>query len=147
MLLHPALEGPGEKVATDLRIARGESVTIPLPSGVDIVRLEMSGGNVAGLPAGVVVGRVRVDDGAPREVRTGDIADWGARRREHFLSADNPQPLEPAGPVFGRGREAFLSGAGLVRIEANGGRSLTIEAMPGIGDDGRLLVASVEVRR
>jgi hypothetical protein len=148
VLLHPALESRREVIASDLRIVAGGSVSIPLPAGVDVVRLEISGGNVAGLGGGVAIGRVMVEPGGEsRDLHIGDVADWGARRREHFLAADNRQPLEPAGPVFGRGREAFLSGAGIVRIDANEGRTLTIEALPTIGEDGRLLVAVVEVQR
>jgi hypothetical protein len=148
VMLHPALEPARENVATDLRIARGDSVSVALPAGSKRVRISISGGNVAALKGGAVIGLARLEPGGEsRELRIGDFADWGARRRAHFLSADNPRPLEPAGPVLGSGREAFLSGAGVVRLDVSGARRLTIEALPSIGDEGRLLVARVEVER
>lgn len=148
VLLHPAVQPRGERVASDLRLTSGQSVSIELPSGVTAVRLELSGGNVAGLGRGASVGRVLLEpSGEVRELRIGDFADWGVGRRQHFLSANNPRPLVPTGAIFDEGREAFRSGGGLVRFEVSAPTRLTIEALPAIGEKGRLTIESVEVER
>lgn len=147
-LLHP-LAGPAfDVVAADVRLAAGESAVIELPPGSGVVRVKLSGGNVVGLEGGVVVGIVRAEPGGgTRELRIGDFADWGAGRAEHWLSADNPRPLAPAGAVLEDGRNAFLSGTGVVTLDARGAMRLTVEALPPLGERGRLLIESVEVER
>lgn len=145
VVVHPGLEPERPAIASDLRIPAGEAVTIPLPEETRAVRLEVSGGNIAGLHRGVVIAVVRAEPGGEaRELRVGDFADWGVARREHFLAANNPRVPVPAGPVLGSGRTAFLSGAGVARFETSGAQRLTIEVPPSIGQSARLLVAVVE---
>jgi hypothetical protein len=148
VLLHPASRPAHAVIAADVRVPAGQSAVIDLPAGAGVVRLKLSGGNVVGLKGGTVVGIVRAEpSGLTHELRIGDFADWGAGRDEHWLSADNPRPLVTGGAILQEGRNAFLSGTGIVTLQAAGASRLTIEALPALGERGRLLVDAVEVER
>lgn len=148
ILLHPVFAPAGDVLADDVRLAAGESVTLDLPAGARGLRIRVAGGNVAGLDAGVVVGVAHVQPGNESlELRIGDFADWGSNRREHFLSANNPRPMYPAGRANETGRQAFLSGTGVVRMRVENPSRVTIEALPSIGANGRLLIEAVEVEQ
>ncbi len=148
VLLHPSLNPSAEVIATDVRLSAGETVTLDLPRDVGLLRLRIAGGNVAGLEGGTVVGVARIEPGGGTlALRIGDFADWGSNRRAHFLSAENPRSAVPAGVIHESGRDAFLSGAGLVRVKAAGAERLTIEAFPSIGETGLLMIETVEVEK
>jgi hypothetical protein len=136
-----------QRVASDVRLLSGQSASFELPEGVEGIRLSLSGGNVAGLEPGTVLGTAIVEPGGVRhELRVGDFSDWGVARSAHYLSSDNSRLWSPGGVVIDRGRNAFRTGTGRVRIPGSAD-TLRIEASEALGNSGRLTVESVEVER
>jgi hypothetical protein len=109
-----------------------------------------SGANLTAIKTGTVVGSVDVIDdvghGWRRDLRIGEIADWGAFRREvRFLSA-NVLPGDPAGPWVGYGERAFPVGSG--RIKVGTSRPIAIVQVTASRDlppDARLHVERLEL--
>ena len=132
-------------------IRRGESVAMVVPGRTDEVRVVLSGGNIASLPAGVELGWLEVVDRQGMAFRTplrvGDFADWGAGRRQHHFTSRGVSSRHPAGRIDGFVREAFLSGAGEIRVRKKDISAVQVTGGEALGARGRLNVESVEARR
>ena len=112
-LLAPAAEHTAQSI---IAIPPGESLTLEVPREAGTVVL--SGANVADLPRGTAIGTID-PGGVP--VRIGDVSDWGAMRREHVHRSRNGVPRDPAGRLRGYGYNAWVDGAGRVRLPPHGG--------------------------
>jgi hypothetical protein len=101
-------------------LGRGQSVSIDAPPHKHAVAITASGANAASMPEGRVMGSVevlgRTGDIIRRQIRIGDIADFGFMRREHFFASRNPPPRHPIDDVKGYGQAAWLHTAGWMVI-------------------------------
>ena len=105
LLLRPQTQTPPRETL-NMALRADESVNVEIPP--DGRALIVSGANVARLRKGTVVGRI--EPGA-RVLRIGDVADWGAFRREQSWRARNPLPESAAGLLRGYGQNAWFDGA------------------------------------
>lgn len=136
LLLRPPVEAaPREPMNMALR--PGESVVIAVEPGARAVIL--SGANMGRLKKGTVVGRI---DPGGRVVRIGDIADWGALRREHSWNARNTLPRDPAGRLRGYGQNAWFDGAGRIVLSVGTYRVTADASLPA---QARLQIDSIEM--
>jgi hypothetical protein len=101
-------------------LERGQSVSIDAPPHKHATAITASGANAARFGKGILMGTVdiegRTGDVLRREIRIGDIADFGFMRREHFFTSRNPPPLRPINDVIGYGQAAWLHTAGWMVI-------------------------------
>lgn len=100
----------------------GDSYTVPLSNPARELDLVLSGADVAALAAGTKAGWIDLvaadGSGRSREVVIGDLADWGAWRREQIFSTHNPLLRAHGGEITGIGRSAVLRGSGRIRVES-----------------------------
>ena len=101
-------------------LERGQSVSIDAPDRKHAVGITASGANAARFRKGTLMGTVEVVGRTGRivrkEIRIGDIADFGFMRREHFFASRNPPPVHPINDVIGYGQSAWLHTAGWMVI-------------------------------
>jgi len=120
-----------------------ESLEIPVDAKRGVV-VTMSGMNVARMRGGRRVAAIDAGN-VRREVRIGDVADFGFLRSDQWFRARNPLPRVPLDDIRGYGITAFLYGAGRLQID---GRvtSLRITAAPDLPSNAAIEVESVEAR-
>ena len=96
------------------------SVSFDVPPGARTVIVTASGANASRLWPGTVLGRIEVTGRnghvVARDIRIGDVADFGFMRREQFLHAHNPLPRVPTDRIFGTGATSWMWGGGRVRV-------------------------------
>ena len=101
-------------------LERRQSVSIDAPDRKHAVGITASGANAARFRKGTLMGTVEVVGRTGRivrkEIRIGDIADFGFMRREHFFASRNPPPVHPINDVIGYGQSAWLHTAGWMVI-------------------------------
>lgn len=121
----------------------GQSVSIDVPEAYTTV-LIASAANASRLRAGRVVGWVEAG-GVRREIRIGDIADFGFMRREHFFASRNSPPRHPIDDIQGYGATAWLHTAGRISIVAPKRiDALRVVAAPDLPPETRLQIEAVE---
>jgi len=123
-----------------IALAANQSYTIELPVETKLAVVAVSGANVSSLTPGTIVGRVN-----DRDLRIGDIADFGFMRREHFHTSRNALPHDPVWDFRGYGQAAWLYGAGRITIDHPPG-ALRVTAAPALPAAARLEIESVETR-
>jgi hypothetical protein len=123
-----------------IALAANQSYTIALPPETKSATVALSGANVSSLRAGTLVGRVN-----DREVRIGDIADFGFMRREHFHASRNNLPRRPVWDFRDYGQFAWLYGAGRITID-HPPSALRVTAAPTLPPAARLEIESIETR-
>lgn len=123
-----------------LALGAGQSVSIDVPRS-DSVIVTSSGANVARMRPGRVIGTIDSVD-LRREVRIGDIADFGFLRREQFFFSRNTVPRWPTNDIRGYGQTAWLHGAGRVRVPP--ATSIRITAAQDLPPAARLQIESVD---
>jgi hypothetical protein len=121
-----------------MALRAGQSVELDVPDGARWIVL--SGANIPRLKAGTVLGQIA--PGGPT-VRMGDLADWGAFRREHYYAARNRLPRNAAGLLRGYGQTAWVDGAGRLKLPA-GVRRIVVTADRGIPPEARLQIDAFE---
>jgi len=101
-------------------LERRQSVSIDAPDRKHAVGITASAANAARFRKGTLMGTVEVVGRTGRivrkEIRIGDIADFGFMRREHFFASRNPPPVHPINDVIGYGQSAWLHTAGWMVI-------------------------------
>ena len=126
-----------------IALARGESVSIDAPAPARWVEITASGANASRLRQGRLMGTVEVD-GIRREIRIGDIADFGYTRREQFFRSHNPAPRRPLEDLKDYGQSAWLHTAGLIAISSPMQfRSIRVSAARDLPADARLQIEAV----
>ena len=142
---HPAgflatLGMTGSPKPIGIALAANQSYTIELPPNTRSAVVALSGANVSALKSGTVVGRVN-----DREVRIGDIADFGFMRREHFHASRNTLPRRPVLDFRDYGQSAWIYGAGRIIID-HPPAALRVSAAPTLPAAARLEIESIETR-
>src|SRR5205085_2675496 len=113
----------------------GESTLLDVPPNAR--SLVLSGANMPRLGRGTMVGEVNA-----MPIRIGDVADWGAFRREDYHASRNALPHNPAGMIRGYGYSAWIDGAG--RVPASGVR-MRVSADAHLPRDARLQIEAFEL--
>jgi hypothetical protein len=143
-----------EAAAGDVRpvgwaLAPAESTSIDVPPHVRHAVITASGGQMARLKTGRVVGTIEATDSrgrtTSRPITIGDIADFGFTRREQFFASRNPLPWFSTGEIRGYGANAWLWGGGRMAIAAADDiTNLRVIAAPNLPHDAHLQIDSVE---
>lgn len=131
-----------------MALPAGQSVSIDAPPHAHGAVVTASGANTFRMRAGRVVGGLEIVSRSGRvtrrDLRIGDIADFGFMRREHFFRSRNPMPRNPTDDIRGYGATAWLHGAGRVFIAARDMRTLRIAAAPDLPPTARLQIEAVD---
>ena len=132
-------------------LVANESIDLDVPADARHVVVIASGANMASMAPGTLVGRIdgvdRRGRAVGRDVRIGDVADFGFMRREHFFKSRNPRPHDPSWDFRGYGWSGFLYGAGRVVLDApDGFASLRVTGAPSLKSPASLQVESIETR-
>jgi len=132
-----------------IALERGQSVSIDAPDRKHAVGITASGANAARFRKGTLMGTVeivgRTGRLVRREIRIGDIADFGFMRREHFFASRNPPPTHPINDVIGYGQSAWLHAAGWMVIGSiDEIASLRFTAAPDLPPGARLQIEAVD---
>lgn len=101
----------GERFIVNQNLTANATLTLDVPERTRA--LIVSGANVAHLRRGVRLARI---EPGGIDIRVGDAADWGYMRRTTFPLARNPLPRDPAGKVRDYGYDAWVDGAGRVKL-------------------------------
>jgi len=124
-----------------LALGAGESVSIDVPEHVSSVGVITSGANVVRMRPGRIVGRIDAG-GTHRDLRIGDLADFGFLRREQLFYSRNTVPRQPTDDIRGYGQTAWLHGAGRVTVPA--APEVRITAARDLPPAARLQIESVD---
>ena len=83
-------------------------------------------------------------DGMRRDIRIGDIADFGYTRREQFFRSRNSAPKRPIDDIKDYGQSAWLHTAGLISISApKAFQSIRVSAARDLPPGARLQIEAV----
>jgi hypothetical protein len=139
--------GSGRAVSSAL--AASEAIAIGVPPHVRHVVVTTSGGQMARLKRGRVVGTIEARDNrghtTTRPITIGDIADFGFTRRDQFFASRNPLPHFSSAEVRDYGANAWVWGGGRTAIAAPADiASLRVIAAPNLPHDAHLQIDSVE---
>ncbi len=97
-------------------LAASEALPIGVPPHVRSVIVTASGGQMARFKPGRVVGTIEATDVrgrvTSRQIRIGDIADFGFTRREQFFGSRNRLPRFSPAEIRGYGASAWVWGSG-----------------------------------
>jgi MFS family permease len=143
-----------DAVAGDVRpvgvaLAPSQARTIDVPPHVQHAVVTLSGGQMARLKRGRIIGTIEATDTrgskTSRPITIGDVADFGFGRREQFFASRNPLPRFSPGEIRDYGANAWLWGAGRTAIASPADiASLRIIAAPNLPHDAHLQIDTVE---
>jgi hypothetical protein len=143
-----------EAAAGDVRpvgvaLAPSEARAIDVPPHVRHAVVTASGGQLARLKRGRVVGTIEATDArgriTTRPITIGDIADFGFARREQFFASRNPLPRFSPGEIRDYGANAWVWGGGRTAVASGGDiKTLRVIAAPNLPHDAHLQIDSVE---
>jgi hypothetical protein len=139
----------GEVRPMNWALAPSEAKAIGVPPHVRHAVVTASGGQMARLRRGRVVGTIEATDARgrtiTRPIAIGDIADFGFTRREQFFASRNPLPRFSTGEIRGYGANAWVWGGGRMAIASPADiASLRVIAAPNLPHDAHLQIDSVE---
>ena len=138
LLLQPQDAAPARETL-NMALRADESVSVEIPGNGRA--LIVSGANVSRLRKGTVVGRI---EPGSHVLRIGDVADWGAFRREQSWRARNPLPKTAAGILRGYGQNAWFDGAARIALKPGVYR---ITADSKLAAEARLQLDAIELER
>ncbi len=126
------------------------SVSVPVPEGIRTVTITASGAQASRLWPGTLLGRIDViernGEVTSRDIRIGDVADFGFMRREHYLSSHNRPALTPCDDFRGFGATSWLYGAGrMAMTAAHDIATVRVTADAGLRPGTRLQVESIDL--
>ncbi|HSY49403.1 MAG TPA: hypothetical protein VLC46_11370 [Thermoanaerobaculia bacterium] len=130
-------------------LAASEALPIPVPPHVRHAVVTASGGQMARLKPGWVVGTIEATDRhghvTTRQIHIGDIADFGFTRRDQFFASRNPLPRFSPGEIRDYGANAWLWGAGRTAIACPADMaSLRVVAAHDLPGQSHLQIDSIE---
>ena len=143
-----------EPAAGDVRpvgvaLAPSEALPIDVPPHVRHAVVTLSGGQMARLKRGRVVGTIEATDSrgnkTTRPISIGDVADFGFLRRDQFFASRNPFPRFSPGEIRDYGANAWVWGGGRTAIaSAADMKIIRVIAAPNLPHDAHLQIDSVE---
>ena len=130
-------------------LAPSESLPIGVPPHVRSVIVTASGGQMARFKPGRVVGTIEATDirgrVTTRQIRIGDIADFGFTRREQFFGSRNPLPRFSPAEIRGYGASAWVWGSGRTALSCTADiASLRVLAAPDLPRQTHLQIDAVD---
>jgi len=130
-------------------LAPSESLPIGVPPHVRSVIVTASGGQMARFKPGRVVGTIEATDArgrvTTRQIRIGDIADFGFTRREQFFGSRNPLPRFSPAEIRGYGASAWVWGSGRTALSCTADiASLRVLAAPDLPRQTHLQIDAVD---
>jgi hypothetical protein len=130
-------------------LAASEALPLGVPPHVRHVVITASGGQMARFKPGRVVGTIEATDVrgrlSKREIRIGDVADFGFLRPEQFLGARNPFPNFSPGEIREYGANAWVYGSGRTALACAADiATLRVVAAPNLPKDAHLQIDAVE---
>ena len=148
-LIHNYEPAGGGTRAVTVALAASEALPIGVPPHVRHAVVTTSGGQMARLRVGHVVGTIEATDVkgrvTTRPIRIGDMADFGFTRREQFFASRNPLPQFSPGEIRDYGASAWLWGSGRTAISSAADLALLrVIAAPDLHSQAHLQVDSVE---
>jgi hypothetical protein len=137
LLIRHRPERPREGIHVALAPAKSFDMQLP-PNAESLI---VSGANASRLRRGTIIGWI---DPGHVPLRIGDVADWGAMRRQHWFTSRVAVPRNPAGKIRDCGYSAWVDGAGRVPLPVRSG-AIRITADPGLPQTALLQIESVEL--
>jgi hypothetical protein len=139
----------GNVRAVGVALAPSEARAIDVPTHVRHIVVTTSGGQMARLKRGRVVGTIEAKDAhgrvTTRPITIGDVADFGFARREQFFASRNPLPRFSSGEIRDFGANAWVWGGGRTAIASDADiATLRVVAAPNLPHDAHLQIDSVE---
>ncbi|HEV7574072.1 MAG TPA: hypothetical protein VGQ21_21460 [Thermoanaerobaculia bacterium] len=139
----------GDVRPVGVALASSEASAIDVLPHVRHAVVSMSGGQMARLRGGRVVGTIEATDArgrmTTRPITIGDVADFGFARREQFFASRNPLPRFSPGEIRGYGANAWVWGGGRTAISSAAEmKTLRVVAAPNLPHDAHLQIDSVE---
>ncbi len=130
-------------------LAASEALPIGVPPRVRSVIVTASGGQMARFKPGRVVGTIEATDArgrvTTRQIRIGDIADFGFMRREQFFGSRNPLPRFSPAEIRGYGASAWIWGSGRTALTCAADiASLRVLAAPDLPRQTHLQIDAVD---
>jgi hypothetical protein len=130
-------------------LAASESLPLGVPPHVRHVVITASGGQMARLKPGRIIGTIEATDRrglvTRREIRIGDVADFGFTHREQFLGSRNPFPRFSPGDIRDYGANAWVWGSGRTALASAADiASLRVVAAPNLPQNAHLQIDAVE---
>jgi hypothetical protein len=130
-------------------LAASESLAFGVPAHVRHVVVTASGGQIARFKPGRVVGTIEATDRrgrvTTREIRIGDVADFGFTRREQFFGSRNPMPRFSPGEIREYGANAWVWGSGRTALATTADMaSLRVIASPDLPQQAHLQIDAIE---
>jgi hypothetical protein len=108
--------------ANGATLSASEAMSVDVPERAQAVIVTSSGAQTSRFRSGRVLGTVevtaRTGERVVREIRVGDVADFGFMRREQFFNSRNVPPPLPTDNVRGSGATSWLWGGGRVAVWA-----------------------------
>jgi len=140
-------EGNARRIGWALAPSEGRAIDVP--PHVRHAVVTASGGQLARLRRGHVVGTIEATDArgrtTTRPITIGDVADFGFTRREQFFASRNPLPRFSPGEIRDYGANAWVWGGGRTAIaSADEIRNLRVVAAPNLPHGAHLQIDSVE---
>jgi hypothetical protein len=138
----------GDVRPVSVALAPSDAWTIDVPPHVRHAVVTASGGQMARLKRGRVVGTIEATDlrgrKTTRPITIGDIADFGFTRREQFFASRNPLPQFSTGEIRGYGANAWVWGGGRTAVAAADDiANLRVIAAPNLPRDAHLQIDSI----
>jgi hypothetical protein len=138
--------GSGRAVSSAL--AASEAIAIGVPPHVRHAVVTTSGGQMARLKPGRVVGTIEATDTrghtTTRPITIGDIADFGFTRRDQFFASRNPPSHVSSAEIRDYGANAWVWGGGRTAIASPADiTSLRVIAAPNLPHDAHLQIDSI----
>lgn len=128
-----------ERVPVRIALAAGQSAQVEVPrDGRGVI---LSGANVPKLRRGTIVGTV---EPGRIVVRIGDVADWGALRRDHYYASRNPLPRRPGGILRGYGQTAWIDASGRIAVRSG---TVVVTADRNLPPGASLQIDAIELAR
>ncbi len=130
-------------------LAPSETLPIGVPPHVRSVIVTASGGQMARFKSGRVVGTIEATDArgrvTTRQIRIGDVADFGFMRREQFFGSRNPLPRFSPAEIRGYGASAWVWGSGRTALTCAADiASLRVLAAPDLPRQTHLQIDAVD---
>ena len=141
---------PHDRHVLKVALSAGEAIPLEADPHARSLIVAASGANTSSLPPGALLGRLEVAGSGGtriRDIRIGDVSDWGYMRPAEYFRSRNRLPLHSTWERHGYGWSSFLQGGGIVSVEMpRASRSARVVASPALTPGEKLQVEWSETR-